>query len=65
MAVETLLNNPLTNLEDLWINTKKSQFNWKNLLNDIKTIEDVEKINESTITKYLKISPNIPQENYA
>lgn len=64
MAVETLLNNPLSNLEDLWINTKKSQFNWKNLLNDIKTIEDVEKINESTITKYLKISPNIPQENY-
>ena len=62
-AVETLFNNPVQNLEYLWIN-KKTLFNWKNLLNDIKTAEDVKKINESTITKYLKISPDIPKENY-
>lgn len=58
------LENPLKNLESLWVNTK-SKFNWNNLINDIKTIEDVAKIDKTTIWKYIKMDlSKIPEENY-
>jgi hypothetical protein len=57
------LENPLKNLESLWVNTK-SKFNWNNLINDIKTIEDVAKIDKTTIWKYIKMDlSKIPEEN--
>lgn len=65
-----LQNIPLNNLQDLWIDVSlqnNKKFKWiirKNVINDIKKVEDLSKITEDNINQYISIPDNIPKENY-
>ncbi len=51
------------NLVQLWVNTELLP-TWSEIIRDINTIEDINKINDTNIGKYINIWSEVPKENY-
>ena len=68
--IETALNSPLNNLQELWIdislqnNRKWLWILWANILNNIKNLDDLWNITKENVNTYLNIPNNVPKENY-
>lgn len=61
--ISEYIMNYSENLKELWIDINKI-FKRKNIINDIKTLEDINKIDESNIKKYINIPDDILDEKY-